>query len=238
MKKGIFISFEGGEGVGKTTQKELLKKTLVEMGYSVVVTDDPGGTTIGSHIRGIVTNKEFKELDSRTELFLYLAGRAQLVNQKIKPALIEGKIVITDRFHHSTLAYQGGARSLDKDFINKMNFFATDGILPDITFLLDLPPKLGFERMLPKNNKGKSMPVRQPSLSLNLNDSDMPRIHIDRIEREGLNFHERVRKTFLELAEEESERIVLIDAKKPIDEIASLIKNRVLSLINKKNSSS
>jgi len=238
MKKGIFISFEGGEGVGKTTQKELLEKTLVDMGYSVFVTDDPGGTTIGSHIRGIVRNKEFKELDPKTELFLFLAGRAQLVNQKIRPALEEGKIVITDRFHHSTLAYQGGARSLDRDFIKKMNYFATDGILPDITFLLDLSPELAFERMLPKNNKGKSMPVRQPSLALNLNDGNMPRIHIDRIEREGLNFHKRVRKAFLKLAEEESERIILIDARKPIDEIASLIRNHTLALLNKKTTDS
>lgn len=233
MKKGFFISLEGGEGTGKSTQVRLLKEALIELGYSVVDTHDPSGTLIGSRIRGILLEKDYKELGPKVELLLFLAGRSQLVNEIIRPALNNDQIVISDRFHHSTFAYQGGARSLDMKLIREFNNFATEGLSPDITFLLDLPPEEGFERMQPKNNNGKEIVEKQIGLSLYLkNDKpDKPRINIDRIEREGFQFHEKVRQAFLKLASEDTDRIIVIDARKPKEEIALLIKNKALQLL-------
>jgi len=206
MKKGKFISIEGGEGAGKTTQVKLLAGSLTAAGYEVLLTREPGGTAIGEKIREILLDPNHTKLDLRGELLLYLASRSQLVSEVIRPALESGKVVISDRFHHSTLAYQGGARSLDLALVRRMNNFATGGLLPDITFLLDLPPLEGHKR------KG-------------------PGSEIDRMEGQGIEFHEKVRQAFLSLAEEEPARIVVLDARKPAQEIALLIKERVLTLL-------
>jgi dTMP kinase len=206
MKKGKFISIEGGEGAGKTTQVKLLAESLTAAGYEVLLTREPGGTAIGEKIREILLDPNNTRLDLRGELLLYLASRSQLVSEVIRPALESGKVVISDRFHHSTLAYQGGARSLDFALVRRMNNFATGGLLPDITFLLDLPPLEGRKR------KG-------------------PGSEIDRMEGQGIEFHEKVRQAFLSLAEEEPARITVLDARKPAQEIALLIKERVLALL-------
>lgn len=207
MKKGIFISIEGGEGAGKSTQVKLLEESLTTLGYRVTVTYDPGGTTIGWKIREILLDKEHKELVPKTELLLYLASRSQLVSQVIKPALEEGNVVISDRFHHSTLAYQGGARALDVTLVQQINEFATEGILPDITFLLDLPPELGLER------KGS--------------------YDEDRMEGQGIEFHEKVRQAFLSLASEIPERIVVLDANQPVKQISTSINQHMKALLDK-----
>ena len=210
MRRGKFISIEGGEGAGKSTQAALLARSLSDAGYEVLCVRDPGGTEIGEKIREILLDKDHAELTARVELLLYLASRAQLVSQVIEPALGSGKVVITDRFHHSTLAYQAGARSLDMEMVREMNLFATAGILPDMTFLLDLPPEEGFKR------KGSSGGEN------------------DRMEEQGLAFHQWVRKTFLKLAQQDPERIQVVDACKTAEEIAASIKERVMKTLEEK----
>ena len=206
-RKGFFISFEGGEGAGKSTQANILAAHLKALGREVLLCRDPGGTSIGEKIRGILLDREHQELAPRTELLLYLASRAQLVSESIAPALAAGRVVISDRFHHSTLAYQGGARELDMKSIARMNLFATDGLLPDITFLMDLPPAEGFAR---KSGGGK-----------------------DRMEGQGDEFHARVGQAFRELAKAEPERVVCLDARRPIEELAAEIRERVGKLLGK-----
>ena len=205
--KGLFISFEGGEGAGKSTQANLLASHLTALGRKVLLCRDPGGTAIGEKIRAILLDREHGELCARSELLLYLASRAQLVSQVIAPALAEGQVVITDRFHHSTLAYQGGARGLGVVELARINLFATDGLLPEVTFLLDLPPQVGFAR------KGTGGP--------------------DRMEAQGDRFHEQVARTFRELAQAEPERIVHLDASRPVEEISAEIKERVGRLLGR-----
>jgi dTMP kinase len=205
MKKGIFITVEGCEGAGKSTQAKLLADHLTNQGYQVLVTREPGGTVIGEKIRGILLDRNHWELTPSVELLLYLASRSQLVSQVIKPALEEGQVVISDRFHHSTLAYQGGARALDMPLVRKINEFATEGILPDMTFLLDLPPEIGLER------KGS--------------------YDEDRMEGQGIEFHQKVRQAFLSLAGEEPERIVVIDANQAMEKISSSINQHMKALL-------
>lgn len=132
--KGLFITLEGPEGAGKSTQIELLNKYFSEQGYEVVQTREPGGTEIGSRIRNILLDSNLDNLEPKTELLLYAASRAQHVNEVIKPALKEGKVIICDRFSDATLAYQGYGRRLDKDLILKLNQMATGGLEPDLTF--------------------------------------------------------------------------------------------------------
>lgn len=227
MNRGVFITVEGGEGVGKTTQIERLVRTLQNRQYDVVETHDPGGTTIGGRIRGIVTEKDHKELSAKTELLLFLAARAQLVSEVVIPSLEAGKIVISDRYYHSTYAYQGGARGIGMEQVKQLNEFTIDEIYPDITFLLDLPVKAGFKRMRPKEDE-------QVALSLHL-PSNNKRINIDRIEREGDSFHDEVRSAFRALAAEEPDRIVVVDASLSISEVASQIESRVFQLLDQRS---
>ncbi|MEA2062876.1 MAG: dTMP kinase [Gemmatimonadota bacterium] len=210
MQKGLFISIEGCEGAGKSTQVGLLSSSLGEAGYKVLCVREPGGTAVSEKIRDILLDKAHQEITPRVELLLYLASRAQLVSQVIVPALEGGRIVITDRFHDSTLAYQAGARGLEVETVRRMNLFATGGVLPEVTFLLDLPPGLGFGR--------KGLEAGQ----------------FDRMEGQGNEFHQRVRETFLELAELEPGRVQLVDARKPAGQIARTIMDRVMELLGKK----
>lgn len=207
MKKGIFVTIEGCEGAGKTTQAKLLADYLTTQGHQVLVTREPGGTVIGEKIRKILLDRDHRELAPRVELLLYLASRSQLVSQVIKPALEEGKIVISDRFHHSSLAYQGGARALNMLLVQQINEFATEGVLPDITFLLDLPPEIGMER------KGS--------------------YDEDRMEGQGIEFHQKVRLAFLSLASQEPERIVVLDADQPVEQISTSINKHMKALLDK-----
>ncbi len=207
MKKGIFVTIEGCEGTGKTTQAKLLADYLTTQGYQVLVTREPGGTVIGEKIRKILLDRNHRELAPRVELLLYLASRSQLVSQVIKPVLEEGKIVISDRFHHSSLAYQGGARALNMLLVQQINEFATEGVLPDITFLLDLPPEIGMER------KGS--------------------YDEDRMEGQGIEFHQKVRLAFLSLASQEPERIVVLDADQPVEQISTSINKHMKALLDK-----
>lgn len=197
MKKGLFITFEGIEASGKSTQAKMLAEYLKRKGYEVVLTREPGGTQIGKKIREILlsyTEEIFPEL---AELFLYEADRNIHVHNVIKPNLEKGKIVICDRFYDSTTAYQHYARGIDINLVQLLNEMACAGLEPDITFLLDLEVYRAFERL------GE----------------------LDRIESEGVEFHKKVREGFLEIASLKPDRVVVVDGDRTPEEIFNQILN-------------
>jgi len=196
----MFVTFEGIEGCGKTTQIERFADTLKRRGIPLVTTFEPGGTRIGNDIRRILLDARNEDLTPLTELILYAADRAQHIEEVIKPALNRGKWVICDRFVDATLAYQGVARAQDLRLIQILNEKTTRGICPDMTFLLDCPVEIGLERATKRNEA----PSHQGQ---------------DRFERETLNFHSKVRKGYLDLASEDKERFVIIDASLSEDEM-------------------
>ncbi len=196
--KGIFITMEGPDGAGKTTQIELLKEYLGKLGYDVLITRDPGGNKISEAIREVILNREFTEMGYMTELLLYAASRAQLVKENIKPALMSGKAVIADRFVDSSAVYQGIGRNLGIDTVYKVNEFALQGIMPDMTFLLDLDAETGISR---KKNQAE----------------------LDRMEQESIEFHKKVVEGYRTLAKMSPERIIKIDAALPKEDIHAII---------------
>lgn len=196
----MFITFEGIEGCGKTTQIERLEKRLREYKIPLTITLEPGGTNIGKSIRQMLLDFRNTALSPLTELILFAADRAQHVEEVIKPALEQGKWVISDRFFDATVSYQGAARGQDMTFIRILNDKITQGIRPDITFLLDCPVEMGLDRALSRN---KTLPHKGQ----------------DRFEREKLDFHEEVRKGYLELARKDNKRFVVIDAALTEDEV-------------------
>ena len=194
--RGMFITFEGGDGSGKSTQIQSARDWFESRGREVIVTREPGGTELGTEIRRLVQNGP-EDVDARTEALLYAADRAYHVATVIRPALERGAVVLGDRYIDSSLAYQGAARSLGVDEIASLSAWATQGLYPSLTFLLDLPPEVGARRR-----------------------TDAP----DRMERESMDFHERVRHEYLRLADAEPERIVVIDAVGTVDEVFSEIR--------------
>jgi dTMP kinase len=208
-KKGIFISFEGIEGTGKTIQSKLLYEYLIKKGYKVILTEEPGGTRIGFKIRDLLLSVENREMTPVAELLLYNASRTQHIKEVILPAMNNGAVVITDRFSDSTVAYQGFGRGIDLKLIDLIERMVTEGLKPDITLLLDLDVETGLMR-----NKG-------------INKTD-------RLELEDVEFHKRVRDGYLKIAAKEPERIKLIDASGSIEEIHSKIISIVMNFINKK----
>jgi dTMP kinase len=198
--KGIFITFEGIDGCGKSTQCEMLKDYLTEYGKEFIFVREPGGTEIGERIREILLDKKNTLMTARTELLLFEAARAQITDEVIKPALDDGKIVICDRFFDSSSAYQGMARGMGMDFVASLNMAATGGLKPDITFFFDISAEEALER---RGKRGEAS---------------------DRIELAGLKFQEDVRQGYLELAKSSEGRIVTIDAKLGIDEIFEQVK--------------
>ena len=199
-----FITFEGGDGSGKTTQIRSLENSLARQGRACVLTREPGGTSLGKLIRQVLLQVGDHEIASSTELFLYLADRAQHVNEIILPALNGGKLVLCDRFTDSTLAYQGYGRRIDLRLLRQLNDVADGGVRPDLTFLLDCPVALGLARTAQRQVK-----AGQPQE--------------DRFEREKLEFHERVRAGFLELARAEPDRFRVVDASRSAEEVSSEI---------------
>ena len=202
----MLITFEGVEGAGKSTQIRLLRDHLEAQGRKVVLCREPGGTAAGEAIRGVLLSSSDQPLSNRAELLLFLAARAQIVDQVIRPSIEAGKIVLCDRFMDSTVAYQGYARGGDLELIYRLNLYATGGLTPHLTILLDLDPKAGLSRQTDRN----------------------------RMEAESPTFHQRVRDGFRAIAQAVPDRFLVVDASRPIDDIQSVIRERVDSVIMQK----
>ncbi len=205
----LFVTFEGPEGAGKSTQVARLAERLTEYAVPHLVTREPGGTPLGSRVRELVLLDPDLEINPLSEFLLYSASRAQLVRDVIRPALSRGEVVVCDRYADSSLAYQGFGRGLPRELLNTVTWEATGGLSPHLTFLLDLRPEIGLTRAAAKGAP-------------------------DRLERADLAFHRRVREGFLTLAEAEPERVVTLDALRPpmalADEIWSLV-SRTLAFL-------
>lgn len=211
MKRGYFITFEGGEGAGKSTQAEILASHLHEKGYSVVVTREPGGTRIGEQIRTITHNQENVDLEAIAEAYLMAASRAQHVAQLIEPALLAGKIIICDRYVDSSIAYQGYGRKLGAETITSLNALAVNGAVPDFTILLHISPETGLKRRA-KSKKG-----------------------VDRLDMQQHDFYARVSEGYLALAKQEPSRYVVINAEESIVNVAQTIWNEVQKRLPARN---
>ena len=202
-----FVTFEGIDGTGKTTQLKALERHLQACGRSCVITREPGGTSLGKLIRQVLLEVGKHPIASPTELFLYLADRAQHVQDVILPALNAGNVVLCDRYTDSTLAYQGYGRGIDLKLLRRLNEFAGGGVGPDLTFLLDCPVALGLSRTAQRQRTIATGGSRE-----------------DRFEREKLDFHERVRAGFLDIARTEAWRFRIIDAARSAEEVAQEIR--------------
>ena len=209
MNRGIFITMEGPDGSGKSTQIELLKEYLEGAGYDVLITREPGGNRISEAIRGIILNSEYTEMSPVTEMMLYASARAQLIAEVIGPAIESGKAVISDRFVDSSLVYQGMARGLGVETVYEINKVAIGEYMPQLTIMLDLPAEVGISRK--KDQK-----------------------ELDRMELESLEFHKKVAAGYREMAQRFPERIKSIDATLPIEEIYGIIKGSVEGLLGSK----
>lgn len=205
---GLFITFEGLDGTGKTTQIHELERRLVEAGIAYIKTREPGGPRISEMVREIILDPKNKEMCFQAEALLYAASRAQHVSEIIKPALEEGKVVICDRYFDSTLAYQGYARELEIDDLYNINNFAMQNVKPDLTFLLDIPAHETTERINAKE--------------------------LDRLDLEEMDFKKRVRAGFLKIASFEKERVMVINASLEIKEINEIIWAKTLEILKNK----
>ena len=203
MKRGIFITFEGPEGSGKSTHSRLLASWLKSKGHKVLHTREPGGTAIGMKLRRILLDSKPGSMDATVELLLYEASRAVLVSEVIRPALKSGKIVILDRFQDSTWVYQGWAGGMDRDLVERLGQMATGGLRPRRTILLNIPAREGLAR------------VRHPN----------------RMEAKPLSFHERVHRGYLFLAKWDKKRIRVIRADRPINEVQQAVRKEVSDLL-------
>lgn len=201
---GLFVVFEGGDGVGKSTQARLLCDWLAEAGHEVVPTFEPGEGPIGAQIRHILLSPTTENLAPRAEALLFAADKAQHVHAVVRPALERGAVVVSDRYVDSTLAYQGAGRVLDRADLERINWWATTDLRPDLTVLLDLEPARGVGQ----------------------------KDHLDRLERLADEFHERTRQGFLDLAAAEPQRYLVLHARRPVDEIAAAVRERVAGLLS------
>ncbi|EAT14993.1 dTMP kinase [Desulfuromonas acetoxidans] len=209
---GQFITFEGIEGCGKTTQIRLLATALRHQGHDVIETREPGGCDIADQIRAVLLDAKNNRMTSPTELLLYAAARAQHVAEVIRPALDAGKTVLCDRFCDATLAYQGYGRQLDIDQITTLNAYACQGVRPDTTLLLDLPVEIGLGRARQRNEQHSGP-------------------NEDRFEQESLNFHQRIRQAYLQLADNEPQRFLIIDAQGKPQTVAERIASAMNTII-------
>jgi dTMP kinase len=200
---GVFVCFEGGEGAGKSTQTRALESWLRSEGYAVRLTFEPGDTEVGRRVRQIVLDPATGDLSDRTETLLYAADKAEHVDTVVLPALERGEVVITDRYVDSSLAYQGAGRALDLGEVEQVQRWATRDLRPHLTVVLDLAPEHGLGRFAER----------------------------DRIEGESVEFHERVRKAFVDMASADPDHYLVVDAGGPVDDIATQVRRRVEPLL-------
>lgn len=203
--RGAFVTFEGGDGVGKTTQSRLLGERLRRTGIDVVTTFEPGGTELGRSIRAMLLHGS--DVSARAEALLYAADRAHNIATVVRPALARGAVVLQDRYLDSSVAYQGAGRSIDPAEVRRLSLWAADGLVPDVTVLLDAPVGIASSRV--------AFETGRP----------------DRLEAEAAEFHERVRAKYRELAEAEPHRWLVVDATRPIDAVADAIAERVIPAV-------
>jgi dTMP kinase len=209
MNQGLFVSFEGPEGAGKTTIINMLMEQLKKDGFQVTSTREPGGIEIAEQIREVILNKNNTAMDARTEALLYAAARRQHLVEKVKPALEVGSILLCDRFIDSSLAYQGFARGLGIDEVLTINQFAIENMMPRVTLYFDLDPKIGLERI--HNNNGRE---------------------VNRLDLEKIEFHQKVREGYLILADRYPERIVKIDASRPLQQVFEEAEGKLKKVLN------
>lgn len=200
---GVFVCFEGGEGAGKSTQSRALRDWLEQEGYAALLTFEPGDTAVGRKIREIVLDPATGDLSHRTEALLYAADKAEHIDTVVTPALQRGEVVITDRYVDSALAYQGAGRDLIVDEVEQVNRWATHDLRPHLTVVLDLEPQAGLGRFAER----------------------------DRIEGESAEFHQRVREAFREMAAANPDHYLVLDARRPVEEIAAAVRERVVPLL-------
>jgi dTMP kinase len=203
-ERGIFVTFEGGEGTGKSTQVKLLQRRLESAGLTVRALREPGGTAVGEAVRHILLDPDHEGLDPHAELLLYEAARTQLVAEVIEPALASGEVVLCDRFYDSSTAYQGYGRGLPVEEVTRLNAVATAGCIPDRTLVLDVDPALGVTRATSRG--------------------------ADRLEGEDLAFHERVRSGFLAIAAAEPQRVRVLDASGDIEDVSEKVEAALIDL--------
>ncbi len=211
--KGYFITFEGIEGSGKSTVAAAIGERLARARIDFLMTREPGGTAVSEEIRKILLDPARPEISARSELLMYLASRAQLVDEAIAPALRSGRVVLCDRFMDASVAYQGWARGLGEDLVERLNTFAVGEAVPDRTFLFDLPVETGFGR---GPEKRESDGVRKK----------------DRLEREDRSFHEKVREGYLRIAKREPGRVVVIDASGPLKRVVDEVSRNIADCLD------
>jgi len=209
-KRGVFITFEGGDGAGKTTLIEKIYHSLEKASQPVIKTRAPGGTSLGQEIRTLLLHSSGSSLSKRAELLLFLADRAQHVDELITPALNSGKIVLCDRFNDSTLAYQGGARGFPEEKVKGLCDFACGSLTPDLTIYLDLDPEIGFAR------------------------AQKAGLQKDRIESEALTFHQEIRKAYLAIGKKEPKRFMILDASLSPEEVYAHALQKITALLQAK----
>lgn len=210
---GNFITFEGIEGCGKTTQIRLLEEFLKLKGYHVLLTREPGGTRIGDQIRKILLSAENRGMFPVAELFLYAAARNQHVEEVILPALKEGRVILCDRFADATVAYQGAARKIENSFLEQVHKIATGGLKPNLTLILDCPADVGLKRAKIRNEKNEVAGVE------------------DRFEQERIEFHEQVRQGYLDIAKKEPSRVKIINAMEPVQIVHRQIVQEIMRVL-------
>jgi len=204
--KGIFITFEGPEGCGKSTHIKLVEKYLKMKGIPIVVTCEPGGTKLGKEIRKILLNTS-ANLTNEAEIFLFAADRSQHIQEVVMPALSQGKVVLSDRYIDSTIAYQIGGRNLPEDLVRYVIGVSSKGLVPDLTILLDVHPSIGIARAMTKSAAS------------------------DRFESLPLQFHEKIRQQYLEIAKQNPDRITVINSEQSLEKVAELIKEQINSAV-------
>lgn len=199
--RGLFITFEGPDGAGKTTQLKMLASALQQEGYDIMTTREPGGTAISDQIRAILLNPDHREMTDQAEVLLYAASRAQHVHERILPALEQGRIVLCDRFIDASIAYQALGLGIDAEIVRSINQYASSGLKPHRTYLLDVPVEVSRERLLARATQSA-------------------RSDLDRIEQKEQAYHRKVREGFLQIAREDEGRVCVIQANRSADEIA------------------